>query len=80
MGVWKGGEWYWLDAWVHGHRFREPLGTTDWRVARNVERKWRCGCQRNWLNNALPLKAFFKNTAPVSPYAKKGWQGRELAR
>src|SRR5262245_45620324 len=39
MGVWKRGDWYWLDAWVHGHRFREPLGTTDWRVAKRLERE-----------------------------------------
>ena len=28
-----------LDAWVHGHRFREPLGTTDWREAKRLERE-----------------------------------------
>jgi hypothetical protein len=32
-------QWYWLDAWVHGHRFREPLGTTDWREAKRLERE-----------------------------------------
>jgi integrase len=39
MGLWKRGDWYWLDAWVHGHRFREPLGTTDWREAKRLERE-----------------------------------------
>jgi hypothetical protein len=39
MGLWKRGAWYWLDAWVHGHRFREPLGTTDWREAKRLERE-----------------------------------------
>ena len=39
MGLWKRGKWYWLDAWVHGHRYREPLGTTDWREAKRLERQ-----------------------------------------
>src|SRR6266849_8077491 len=39
MGLWKRGAWYWLDAWVHGHRFREPLRTTDWREAKRLERE-----------------------------------------
>ncbi len=39
MGLWKRGDWYWLDALVHGHRFREPLGTTDWREAKRLERE-----------------------------------------
>jgi integrase len=39
MGVFKRGDWYWLDARVHGHRFREPLGTTDWREAKRLERE-----------------------------------------
>ena len=34
MGLWKRGNQYWLDAVVHGHRYREPLGTTDWREAK----------------------------------------------
>ena len=29
----------WLDAIVHGHRYREPLGTTDWREAKRLERQ-----------------------------------------
>ena len=39
MGLWKRGKWYWLDAKVHGHRYREPLGTTDWREAKRLERQ-----------------------------------------
>ena len=40
MGLWKRGDWgNWMDAWVHGHRYREPLGTTDWREAKRLERE-----------------------------------------
>ena len=39
MGLWKRGHWYWLDVVVNGHRYREPLGTTDWREARRLERE-----------------------------------------
>ena len=39
MGLWKRGKHYWLDAVVHGERHREPLGTTDWREARDLEKK-----------------------------------------
>jgi integrase len=39
MGLWKRGRQYWLDAIVHGHRYREPLGTTDWREAKRLERQ-----------------------------------------
>ena len=39
MGLWKRGKQYWLDAVVHGHRYREPLGTTDWREAKRLERQ-----------------------------------------
>ncbi len=38
MGLWKRGKQYWLDAVVHGERYREPLGTTDWRQARDLEK------------------------------------------
>jgi hypothetical protein len=100
MGLWKRGDWYWLDACVHGHRFREPLGTTDWRVAKRLERerieqllnkasvpsassltyaamdveaaiaayaeeRWAQVSARMadyWLENARPLKEFFKDT------------------
>lgn len=39
MGLWKRGSQYWLDAVVHGERYREPLGTTDWRQAKDLEKK-----------------------------------------
>ena len=39
MGLWKRGKQYWLDAVVNGERHREPLGTTDWRQARDLEKK-----------------------------------------
>ncbi len=39
MGLWKRGKSYWLDIVVHGHRYREPLGTTDWRKAKQLERE-----------------------------------------
>ena len=39
MALWKRGNQYRLDAVVHGERHREPLGTTDWRQARDLEKK-----------------------------------------
>ena len=39
MGLWKRGKQYWLDAVVNGERHREPLGTTDWRQAKDLEKK-----------------------------------------
>jgi len=39
MALWKRGKQYWLDAVVHGHRYREPLGTSDWRQAKRLERE-----------------------------------------
>jgi hypothetical protein len=39
MGLWKRGKQYWLDAVVHGERHREPLGTTDWRRAKELEKE-----------------------------------------
>jgi hypothetical protein len=39
MALWKRGKQYWLDAVVHGHRYREPLNTTDWREAKRLERE-----------------------------------------
>lgn len=39
LSTWKRGKQYWLDAVVHGERHREPLGTTDWRRARELEKK-----------------------------------------
>jgi integrase len=38
MALMKRGKSYWLDVVVHGHRYREPLGTTDWRKAKHLER------------------------------------------
>src|SRR5437879_4241798 len=38
MALWKRGKQYWLDVVVHGERYREPLGTTDWRHARDLEK------------------------------------------
>ena len=39
MALWKRGNQYWIDTVVHGHRYREPLGTTDWREAKRRERQ-----------------------------------------
>ena len=39
MSLWKRGRRYWMDVTVNGQRVREPLGTTDWREARQVERR-----------------------------------------
>ena len=39
MSLWKRGKQYWIDTVVHGERHREPLGTTDWREARALEKK-----------------------------------------
>ena len=39
MGLWKRGKQYWLDAVVNGERYRERLGTMDWRQARELEKK-----------------------------------------
>ncbi len=39
LSAWKRGRQYWLDAVVHGERYREPLGTTDWRQAKEFEKK-----------------------------------------
>lgn len=39
MALWKRGKQYWLDVVVHAERHREPLDTTDWRQARELEKK-----------------------------------------
>jgi integrase len=39
MSLWKRGRSYWMDVIIHGHRYREPLGTTDWREAKRLERE-----------------------------------------
>ena len=36
MKIWKRGGRFWIDATVCGERHREPLGTTDWREARQL--------------------------------------------
>jgi integrase len=38
MALWKRGKHYWLDVVVNGERYREPLGTTDWRRAKELEK------------------------------------------
>jgi integrase len=37
MSLWKRGRQYWMDVTVNGQRWREPLGTSDWREARALE-------------------------------------------
>jgi hypothetical protein len=39
MRVYKRGRKYWLDTVVNNQRYREPLGTTDWRHARQLGQK-----------------------------------------
>lgn len=39
MAIFKRGKWYWMHAVVNGHRYREPLGTTDSRKAPSLERE-----------------------------------------
>jgi len=39
MALWKRGKQYWMDVIIRGHRYREPLDTTDWREARRIERE-----------------------------------------
>lgn len=39
MAVFKRGKWCWMDAVVNGHRYWEPLGTTDSRKAPTLERE-----------------------------------------
>jgi len=38
VSLWKRGEQYWMDVTVNGQRYREPLSTTDWREARELEK------------------------------------------
>ena len=35
----KRGKWYWMDVAVNGVRYREPLGTSDWREARGLQKE-----------------------------------------
>ncbi len=39
MSLWKRGKQYWMDVTVNGQRYREPLGTTDWREAKSIEQR-----------------------------------------
>jgi hypothetical protein len=39
MAIFKRGKWYWMDAVINGHRYREALGTTDSRKAPSLERE-----------------------------------------
>jgi integrase len=38
MGLWKRGQQYWIDVVVNGQRYREPLGVSDVREARRLEK------------------------------------------
>lgn len=38
MSLWKRGDQFWMDVTVNGQRYREPLGTSDWREARATEK------------------------------------------
>jgi len=38
MALWKRGKQYWMDVIIRGQRYREPLDTTDWREAKQLER------------------------------------------
>ena len=38
MSLWKRGHQFWMDVTVNGQRCREPLGTSDWREARRIEK------------------------------------------
>jgi len=39
MAIIKRGKWYWMDAVINGHRYRESLKTTDRRLAPGLERQ-----------------------------------------
>lgn len=58
MGLWKRGKQYWLDAVVHGERHREPLGTTDWRRARELEKARIAELQLRPLDPAKRARVF----------------------
>ena len=38
MSLWKRGRYYWIDVVLNGQRYREPLGVTDVRQARRLEK------------------------------------------
>ena len=37
--IYKRGKWYWMDDMLNGARYREPLGTKDWREAQSLEKE-----------------------------------------
>ena len=39
MALWKRGKQYWMDVIIRGQRYREPLDTSDWREAKQLERE-----------------------------------------
>ena len=39
MSLWKRGRQYWMDVTVNGQRYRDSLGTTDWREAKAFEKE-----------------------------------------
>src|SRR4030095_9904847 len=39
MSIFKRGRWYWMDAIVNNHRYRQSLNTTDARKAPGLERE-----------------------------------------
>ena len=39
MAIYKRRKWYWMDVVVNGHRYREPLGTKDWRLAQQLQKE-----------------------------------------
>ena len=49
MAIIKRGKWYWMDAVINGHRYRESLKTTDRRLAPGLERD-----RIAQLNNRVP--------------------------
>jgi integrase len=58
MSLWKRGKHYWLDVVVHGDRYREPLGTTDWREAREREKTRIAELQRRPPDPTKRARAF----------------------
>jgi hypothetical protein len=94
MSLWKRGKQYWLDVVVHGERHREPLGTTDWREARELEKTRVAELHRRPADPTKRARAFGALTvaaavehyaadrrAQVSPRMVKWWaeMGRPLA-
>ena len=57
-GLWKRNNIYWMDATVNGQRYREPLGTSNWKEARTLRND-----RIAELKNGAPMK---KNKAFAS--------------